>query len=117
MLGFAVLLALAPLDRALAWGQEGHSIIAEIAQRRRDSDTLGEVKALLGREISLASVASWTDDHQALHPDTGGGANFVNILFDQSAHDPARDYKPDNGDYNIHALARFQQRSAIAPSP
>jgi hypothetical protein len=34
---FAFLLALVPLENALAWGQEGHSIVAEIGERRLDT--------------------------------------------------------------------------------
>jgi hypothetical protein len=47
---------------AFAWGQEGHSIIVEIAQRRLSS----QAAAMLGKGHSLASVgrfplsASWT---------------------------------------------------------
>jgi hypothetical protein len=51
---------------AFAWGQEGHSIIAEIAQRRLSSQAAAMVEKLLGKGHSLASVgrfplsASWT---------------------------------------------------------
>jgi len=50
----SVLLTLIPLEHAYAWGQEGHSIVAEIAQRRLDNDTLKKVKVLLGGEVALA---------------------------------------------------------------
>jgi nuclease S1 len=34
---FVVLLFIAPFSQAWAWGEKGHSIIAEIAQRRLSS--------------------------------------------------------------------------------
>jgi hypothetical protein len=94
------------MPRAHAWGQEGHSVIGELAQRRLDSDTLRKVKALLGGEVSLASVASWADDYRALNPKSGGW-HFVNIPLDKFAYDPARDCNPDNGDCVVHAISRF----------
>jgi nuclease S1 len=102
----AALLLGCPLDRAFAWGQEGHSIIAELAERRLDADTLRKVKVLLGG-VSMASVASWADDYRASHPETAGW-HFVDIPFDQNAYDPVRDCKPEKGDCVIHAIARFR---------
>jgi hypothetical protein len=77
MLGFAFLLAWTltwtPMEQALAWGQEGHSIVAEIAQRRLDANTREKIQALLKDEapeadvpqIALASIASWADDYRS----------------------------------------------------
>ena len=61
----AVMLCLAPLEQAFSWGQEGHSIVAEIAQRRLSPASLQQINRLLGSELpglegaqfSLASVA------------------------------------------------------------
>jgi hypothetical protein len=50
-----VLLALLPTQEALAWGQEGHSIIAEIAQREMQQSTRDAIDTLL-RHGSLGSV-------------------------------------------------------------
>jgi hypothetical protein len=103
---FGLFLGLAWTQQAFGWGQEGHSIIAEIAQRRLDADTLRKVKALLGGEVSMSSIASWADDYRALHPETGGW-HFVDIPLDKSAYDPTRDCNPDKGDCVVHAIARF----------
>jgi hypothetical protein len=51
-------------QRAWAWGQEGHSIIAELAQRHLAPPVLAAVQDLLGGDISLASEASWADDYK-----------------------------------------------------
>jgi S1/P1 Nuclease len=88
---YALLLVVLPAD-ALAWGQEGHSIIAEIAQRRLDAETLRKVKMLLDEEISLASIASWADDYRAVHPETGSW-HFVVIPDNRSSYEPSIDCK------------------------
>jgi hypothetical protein len=54
----AAVLACALSGQALAWGQEGHSIVAEIAQHRLSPEAAGMVEQLLGKGHSLASVAS-----------------------------------------------------------
>jgi len=95
-----------PIDRAHAWGQEGHSIVAELAERRLDLETLRKVRLLLGG-VSMASVANWADDYRASHPDSAGW-HFVDIPFDQTAYDPSRDCKPEKGDCIIHAITRFR---------
>ena len=81
---FALLLS---YGHALAWGQEGHSVVAEIAEHRLDSATLEKIRLLLKTEIpsatedtrvSLGSVASWADDYRALHLDSADW-HFVDI--------------------------------------
>jgi hypothetical protein len=77
-IGIACLIALMSPSQVFAWGQEGHSIVAEIAQRRLDAVTLGKIQGLLASEtpsvnsptVSLSSIASWADDYRASHPDT-----------------------------------------------
>jgi len=67
-LALSAILAVAFGGQALAWGQEGHSIIAEIAQRRLSPEAARGVELLLGRGHSLASVASWADDIRDVRP-------------------------------------------------
>ena len=106
----AGLLALVPLQQAHAWGQEGHSIVAEIAQRRLDQDTLKKIKTLLGGEISLASIASWADDYRAAHEETANW-HFVDIPYGRFTYDPSVDCKPDpkQGDCAINAIMRARE--------
>jgi hypothetical protein len=40
-------------------GPEGHSIVAEIAQRRLTLEAAAKVRQILGENASLASIASW----------------------------------------------------------
>lgn len=94
---FALLLLSFPFSDAWAWGQEGHSIIAEVAQRRVAAATLDKIGKLLSAEsgstaVSLASVASWADDYkfEPAGKDTAPW-HFVNIPDDQAGYNQARD--------------------------
>ena len=77
MKGFAVALTGATLtlfaQGSYAYGEEGHSIIAEIAQRRLTPSAQAEVGRVLGGG-SMASVASWPDDVR--YPPTDPDSNF-----------------------------------------
>lgn len=76
------------IGQALAWGQEGHSIVAEIAQVRLSGPAAQMIQQLLkGR--SLASVASWADDERDTHPETAGW-HFVDIPLDVDTYDHDR---------------------------
>ncbi|UVK38745.1 S1/P1 nuclease [Mesorhizobium sp. AR10] len=59
----AILITLAFPEAALAWGASGHSIIAEIAQRRLSASAAANVENLIGH-ASLASISSWADDYK-----------------------------------------------------
>lgn len=70
VIGFALLLLLGAVSQACAWGQEGHSIVAEIANRglappaaQKISELrLSELRGLAERShIVVASIASWAD--------------------------------------------------------
>lgn len=75
----SLLLLLGASQQAFAWGQEGHSIIAEIAQRRLTREAADSIAKVLAPQPgapvlslpSFASVASWADDHREDHPETG----------------------------------------------
>jgi len=102
----AALLAIAPLDQALSWGASGHSIIAEIAQRRLHPRVLTQIEDLLGGNVSLASIASWADDVVLERPGTIGW-HFVNIPYEANDYQPDRDCKPSpKGDCVINAISR-----------
>ncbi|HEY0106817.1 MAG TPA: S1/P1 nuclease [Rhizomicrobium sp.] len=94
---------------ALAWGPEGHSIVAEIAQRRLSPAAATQIETILGKGHSLASIASWADDVKAKRPETANW-HFVDIPLADTDYDPARDCKPDpKGDCAIAALDRLRQ--------
>jgi hypothetical protein len=90
----AGVITFALVARVLAWSQEGHSTVAEIAQTRLSGPAAQMVRQLLkGR--SLASVASWADEERDSHPATTGW-HFVNIPLDVERYDPVRDCAKDD---------------------
>ena len=95
---------------AAAWGPEGHSIVAEIAQRRLSPEGAGLVATLLGRGHSLASIASWPDDIRGERPETYNW-HFVDIPIAVPTYSKDRDCKPDSkkGDCIILALGRIKE--------
>ncbi|MBV8185906.1 MAG: S1/P1 nuclease [Alphaproteobacteria bacterium] len=111
----AAVVGCAIATEALAWGEDGHSIVAEIAQRRLDDNARSAIANILRQasptlaHASLASFASWADDYRATHAETANW-HFVDIPLQANAYDPARDCKPDaaNGDCIIAELERIK---------
>jgi hypothetical protein len=104
-----IFLACSSVEQAVAWGQEGHSIIAEIAQRRLSPDAAAMVSSILGPGHSLASIASWADDVRDERPETYNW-HFVNIPINVPNYKPERDCKDDKkaGDCIINELERLK---------
>lgn len=112
-LGAVAALALAPA-LCHAWGQEGHAIVAEIAQRRLTPEAAAAVAKLQGG-ASLASVASWADDVRGERKaDTR--LHFLNLPrgereYDEHTHCAAS----EQGDCILNGLKRAQQALRCAP--
>src|SRR5229473_1203728 len=114
---FIILFAIAPLHEAAAWGAGGHSVIAEIAQRRLPPEVQRKIRDLLGGEISLASIAGWADHIALLRPNTLHW-HFVNIPYDATGYDPKRDcQETPNGECVISAIARVRVTLADRSAP
>jgi hypothetical protein len=113
----ALAMTLVPVREAVAWGAAGHSIIAEIAQRRLDPVPLRRIKELLGGEVSLAAVANLADTIAAARPETRNW-HFVNIPVGAAGYDPDRDCAATpHGDCVVNAIARFRAVLADASKP
>lgn len=110
------IILLASYSSALAWGQEGHSIVAEIAQRRLDPSATTLISSLLGTGVSLGSVSSWADDVRDDRPKTYNW-HFVSIPIGQANYDPSRDCKDDEerGDCVVAEVERAQREMHCAP--
>lgn len=79
---------------SLAWGPEGHRIVADIAEARLNPTARLQVKELLGND-DLAEVSVWADEIKGERPETYGW-HFVDIQKDASGFSEARDcYRPD----------------------
>jgi hypothetical protein len=94
---------------ALGWGQEGHSIVAEVAQHRLTPEAAAEVARLLGANHSLASVGSWADDERDVRPETYNW-HFVDIPIASNTYDAATQCvsDPSAGDCVIAELDRLK---------
>ena len=82
---------------ALAWGYEGHRIVAEIAEQFLEPETAHHVRDLLAIEnlTTLAEVSTWADQIRPQHPETRRW-HFVNIPIhpnpgESSGYDAVRD--------------------------
>jgi nuclease S1 len=84
-----------PGTGAWGWGQDGHSIVAEIAQRRLETTAAKQVEQVLGTGHSLASIGSWADDYREKHPETAGW-HFVNIPISSNDFDAGTECPHDN---------------------
>lgn len=93
--------------QTFGWGQEGHRIIATIAESRLEKHAAEGVRELLG-EGGLPSVANWADEIRKDRPETAPW-HFVNIPRDQQGYNPARDcVTPRAGDCVVAAIERFR---------
>jgi len=116
LLAAVIVLVGAPCDQALAWGQEGHSIVAEIAQRRLSPPAAAAVARTLGRGHSLASIASWADNIREKRPETTNW-HFVDIPIADGTYVPAKHCAPSpKGDCIIAELERLKTTLACTRS-
>jgi S1/P1 Nuclease len=115
-----VLLTLFASD-AWAWGEEGHSVIAEIAQRRLSPSAAQAIIEILRSSPnapvyatpSLASISTWADEvrYNGTQPNETYNWHFVDIPRQDSQYDPATECPKDNpaqGDCVVNELARLR---------
>ena len=122
----AALLSLLSTQQALAWGPEGHSIVAQIAQRRLTPQAAEAIRGILNPTLdrpvytlpSLDSFASWADDNRApgtAHPESFNW-HFVDIPLGPPETDTTFDATRDcqNGDCVVAELARLRNELRCA---
>ena len=116
-LAFVAVMAAAALPSpSFAWGEFGHSAVAEIAQRRLDPAAASAVAALL-MGGSLASVSSWADDWRPDHRETSNW-HFVDMPVADSTYDPKTECAPNSqkGDCIVAELDRLRSDLRCAPT-
>jgi hypothetical protein len=95
--------ALGLVARPMAWGTDGHRVVARIAQSLLTGPAKRSVNELLVAR-DLVSVSTWADEIVVQRPDTSR-RHFVNIPVDYATYDPARDCDhTDEGDCVVAAL-------------
>lgn len=91
-LGRSVLAILTSLlvTNAMAWGTEGHQVIASLAQAQLTTKARAEVNRLLALEPgeTLASISTWADEHRNR---ATGPWHYVNFPRDSCTYDAHRD--------------------------
>lgn len=105
--GALALLVLSPLP-ALAWGPQGHRLVAELAWAEMSPAARAEAGRLLAGEPdpSLPGIANWADELRANDPDLGKRSakwHYVNLAEDDCRYDAARDCP--GGDCAVAAIA------------
>ena len=87
VVGLALLL---PLRPALAWGPEGHDVVAALAAANLTPAARTQVSALLGGNNMIVLDANWADEIRADRPQTAPW-HYVNIPLNAPGYDPRRD--------------------------
>jgi hypothetical protein len=94
-------------NQALAWGDSGHSIVAELAERRLSDKARTVVSELLGSGTSLASLSSWADDFKFTAAGTKTKRwHFIDIDIDKPDPAGACALDQNEGDCIVAALKR-----------
>lgn len=99
-----------------AWGPTGHEAVAHLAERNLTPVARARLGELLGRGVSLASIATWADDIRRERPETKPW-HFIDIEND------ARIRRPDiarfctNHDCVVDQIDIAKQRLADAKLP
>ncbi len=111
LLLLAVLCAAKP---ALAFGPEGHQIVAGIAWRELDPAARAHVAALLGGEAMMVLQSNWADEIRDQRPGTAQW-HYVNVEIGVPGYDAARDCR--FGDCVVAQIPRDAQILSDAKMP
>ncbi len=107
----ALTFILANSASALAWGPEGHAVVADIAQTHLIPAAQAKLKTLLGLEgrSELDEISAWADEARLKMPDTAPW-HFVNIPLQENRYRAERDCRDNN--CVVAKIVEFSQRLA-----
>ena len=112
---FAVITVIAGCLPTFAWGPEGHSLVARIAEAQLTPAARGRVAAILGPDTTMASISSWADQVRPSRANTAPW-HYIDIPIDKPHLDMARDCP--NGDCVIAKIEDFRKAlNAPATAP
>jgi hypothetical protein len=100
-------LALSVSLPVFAWGPEGHSLIARMAESQLTPAVHARVMEILGPGKTMSSVASWADEVRRSRPETGPW-HYVDIPIDKPRLDMSRDCP--KGACIVTAIADMERR-------
>jgi hypothetical protein len=89
-----------------AWGPEGHSLVARIAEAQLTPAARKRVADILGPNTTMASIASWADEVRRSREDTAPW-HYIDIPIDKPHLDMARDCP--KGDCVIAKIEEFRK--------
>lgn len=101
----AAFLSLLPIP-ALAWGAQGHEIVATLALQELSPQARAQVARLLGNPALLIHEASWADEIRDRRPETGRW-HYVDIPLNAPAYLAVRDCP--RGDCIVAQIAAAQR--------
>jgi nuclease S1 len=106
------------VGRLLAWGAQGHHIVARIAWALMTPAARTGASSLLGGgQDTFVGASTWADDVRSSRPQTYNW-HFVDIPVDQARYDARRDCAPsEKGDCVVAELARARAELADAKRP
>ncbi len=83
------------VSNALAWGKDGHQVVASLAETQLSAKAHAEVDRLLALEpgATLQSISTWADEHR--NPATGPW-HYVNFPRNTCTYDAARECSDGN---------------------
>ena len=87
--------ALAGSLPALAWGPEGHDLVARIAEAQLTPAARARIAEILGPNATMASVSSWADQVRRQRS-ASGPWHYVDIPIDKPHFDRKRDCAKDD---------------------
>jgi len=100
---------------ALAWGPEGHALVARIAEAQLTAGARAKVVEILGPGSTMASVSSWPDEIRRNRPETGPW-HYVDIPIDKPGLDMARDCPDGKCVIGVIAAMRTKLRDPALPA-
>src|SRR3954463_14894977 len=97
-------LVLLSTSSALAWGPEGHSLVARLAASHLTPAASARVAEILGPGTTMQSIASWADQTRRERESTAPW-HYIDIPINKANRDMARDCP--KGDCVIAKIADF----------
>src|SRR5271165_2758994 len=105
-----ILAALGSAIPALAWGPEGHNLVARIAEAQLTATARARIIEILGPGVSLASISNWADQVRPNRPETAPW-HYVDIPIDKPHLDLARDCP--GGNCILTRIGEFRAQVAV----
>jgi hypothetical protein len=97
-----------------AWGPEGHSLVARIAETQLTPAARARIAAILAPGQTIISIASWADDVRRSRPETATW-HYIDIPIHQKHLDLARDCP--QGNCVLAKIAEMRQKLMNAATP